>query len=384
VHDEGIVHRDVKPSNIMLGADGRALLGDFGIARLLDSTAFTIDGTTLGTIAYMAPEQLENHQVGPPADIWSLGIVLLECLTGFRVYEGTSSEIIARRLAGPVPMPRDLPVPWKLLLSGMLDHRPEQRLDGTQVAALLASPVFATPWTPSEVPQAERVAATVPLDLTALAPGQQYAAARMPDPTRVGMTPPPVAPPRPPHRPGWLIGLGLLALLLLAGGLTYALSPGPAPSKPTVHAPAVHPTRTSSSGTTSSTTGTTIPTPPSALAALVRDVASGVDAGTVNSGIGQALTTQAQQAVTDEAAGNPQQAADDLQQAANTIANGEQNSGIQPAEAPVLQSDLNQLASTLGLSAASTPTTTTTSTSTTSTTAPGIPLPGKPGHHHGP
>ena len=136
VHAEGIVHRDVKPSNILLGADGRAVLGDFGIARLLDATTFTIDGTTIGTVSYMAPEQLEDHSVGPAADIWSLGIVLLECLTGRRVYEGTSSEIIARRLAAPVPLPADLPVPWKLLLSGMLDHRPEQRLDGGQVAAL--------------------------------------------------------------------------------------------------------------------------------------------------------------------------------------------------------------------------------------------------------
>ena len=84
VHDHTIVHRDVKPSNILMTAHGEARLGDFGIARLLDASTLTVAGTTLGTAAYMAPEQLEDHQVGPGADIWSLGMVLLECLTGQR------------------------------------------------------------------------------------------------------------------------------------------------------------------------------------------------------------------------------------------------------------------------------------------------------------
>jgi serine/threonine protein kinase len=367
VHAEGIVHRDVKPSNIMLGADGRALLGDFGIARLLDSTAFTIDGTTLGTIAYMAPEQLENHQVGPPADIWSLGIVLLECLTGQRVYDGTSSEIIARRLAGPVPLPADLPVPWKLLLSGMLDHRPDQRLDGAGVSALLAAPVYAIPWTAAPA-QTERVGA-VPLDLRALASGQPHTATLAPAE--------PAPPTRTTRRGVWAVGL--LALLALVAGVTYALAHKPASPPPLAHQTST--TSTTPPTTSTSTTSTTIPTAPSALAGLVQDVTSGVDAGTVNPGLGQQLTALAQQAVTDEAGGNAQQAADDLQQAATLIATGEQNNGIASSEAPVLQGDLSTLASTLGLPAASTPETTT----TTTTIAP-TPV-GPPtglGHHHHP
>ncbi|MGB8195416.1 MAG: serine/threonine-protein kinase, partial [Acidimicrobiales bacterium] len=127
-HAQGVVHRDVKPANVLIGADGLARLTDFGIARLVDESTLTLTGTMLGTATYMAPEQLENHAVGPSADVFSLGIVLLECLTGERVYSGTPSEVLARRLAGPVTLPDGLPVPWKLLLAGMLAPVPEDRL----------------------------------------------------------------------------------------------------------------------------------------------------------------------------------------------------------------------------------------------------------------
>ncbi len=113
VHDRGIVHRDVKPSNILLPPAGDARLGDFGIARLLDASTLTVAGTTLGTAAYMAPEQLEVHHVGPSVDIWSLGMVLLECLTGRRVYAG-----LPRRSRGAAPR-------W----TGAPSRRPPGRLE---------------------------------------------------------------------------------------------------------------------------------------------------------------------------------------------------------------------------------------------------------------
>jgi hypothetical protein len=354
---------------------------------MLDATTFTVDGTTIGTIAYMAPEQLEDHQVGPPADIWSLGMVLLECLTGRRVYEGTSSEIIARRLSGPVPLPPDLPVPWKLLLSGMMDHRPEQRLDGNQVSALLATAPFSVPWSPSPPDLTELAHPTQPLDLTALAPGAQSSPIR-PEVTMVGLPPTIAAPgglpgparPRPPAGRRWVVALVVAALCLLGAGLAYALSGSSPPKAPSVPPSTTTTTTTAApTTTTASTTTTTIATGPTALAALVRDIASGVDGGSLPSGIGQALSTQAQQAVSDEAAGQPQQAAQDLQQAAGIIANAEQNGGVAPAEGSILQADLSSLADAIGLGAAGQPPATTT---TTTTTQPPFPSPGG-GKHHG-
>jgi hypothetical protein len=125
---------------------------------------------------------------------------------------------------------------------------------------------------------------------------------------------------------------------------------------PTTTTTTVPPTTTTT--TVPPTTTTTALTAPTALAALVSDVVSGMDAGTISQPVGQNIENQAQQAVTDEASGNPQQAANDLQQAATTIATGEQQGAIPAAEAATLQSALSALANTLGLGAAATPTTT--------------------------
>jgi serine/threonine protein kinase len=87
-HARGIVHRDVKPSNILLAHDGTPILSDFGLARITSSsnedpvTRLTVAGTALGTPEYMAPEQVTNTDVGPAADIYALAVTLYEMLTG--------------------------------------------------------------------------------------------------------------------------------------------------------------------------------------------------------------------------------------------------------------------------------------------------------------
>jgi eukaryotic-like serine/threonine-protein kinase len=138
VHAARIVHRDVKPSNILLGPDGRARLGDFGIALLLDATGLTVTAELAGTAAYLAPEQVAGGEVTPAADIYSLGLVLLEALTGERAFAGTTQEMMAARLARPPVVPTDLAVPWSALLVGMTAMNPEIRPPAAAVPAYLA------------------------------------------------------------------------------------------------------------------------------------------------------------------------------------------------------------------------------------------------------
>ncbi|HEV7741852.1 MAG TPA: serine/threonine-protein kinase, partial [Pseudolysinimonas sp.] len=104
VHARGIVHRDIKPANILLperpnSTGSPAKLADFGIARLVDSAGITATGTVMGTAAYISPEQATGAQVGPAGDIYALGIVLIECLTGRHPYPGTALESAAARLS---------------------------------------------------------------------------------------------------------------------------------------------------------------------------------------------------------------------------------------------------------------------------------------------
>jgi serine/threonine protein kinase len=133
VHGQGLVHRDVKPANVLISSAGRVFLADFGIARLVDSAHVTQAGDVLGTPSFFAPEQVSGEPVGPPADVYALGLVLLECLTGRREYEGTSLEVAMARLNRP-PDVTGLPPVWRDLLLGMTAREPAIRLSAPQAA----------------------------------------------------------------------------------------------------------------------------------------------------------------------------------------------------------------------------------------------------------
>ncbi len=352
VHAQGVVHRDVKPANILIDAQGHARLADFGIARLVDTSSVTLTGTMIGTATYMAPEQIEDHAVGPSADVWSLGIVLLESLTGNRVYVGTPSEVIARRLAGPVTLPEGLPVPWRLLFSGMLALEPGDRLSASDVQAMLSTPAFRAPWDPTSLtsdittitpsPSRQRSSSA---DETKVRPPGVSVTSRQPTPNVVNV------------RRGWR-ALAIASVVIVAGAiLAYALSANthnPPPS-----------TTTTSTTTSTTTTTTTLPSPNHALTAFINDVIAGQTAKLIGPQTGQALSSSAQQAVVDAGNGNANLAANDLQQVATSIATGVSSGYIAQANGVVLQRDLTTLAKALGLGAAATPSSTTTSTTTT-------------------
>jgi serine/threonine protein kinase len=160
IHSRGVIHRDIKPANILVTGGGQVLLADFGIARVVDASTLTLDGTTVGTVAYMAPEQLEHHVVGPEADVWSLGAILLECLTGQRLFSGSPGEVIAQRLHQPVVVPPSVPPEWTGLLQPMLDTDPQRRPTAAEVAGRLhaSTPAAASAW---GAPAADEATATV-------------------------------------------------------------------------------------------------------------------------------------------------------------------------------------------------------------------------------
>lgn len=137
-HEKGIIHRDVKPSNILLDASDSPHLTDFGISRLLDSTTHTATGTLIGTAAYLSPEQVLGRPVGPPADVYALGLVLLECFTGRLEYEGGPLEAAIARLHRRPALPDFLPEAFGDLLHRMTALEEQDRPTARECARALA------------------------------------------------------------------------------------------------------------------------------------------------------------------------------------------------------------------------------------------------------
>lgn len=128
VHGRDLVHRDIKPSNILLDADNLPYLTDFGIALLAGATRLTASNEVIGTPAYLAPEQVLGRDIGPAVDIYALGLMLLECLTGELEYPGANKvETALARLHRPPRIPTDLPVEFASLLVAMTATEPAHR-----------------------------------------------------------------------------------------------------------------------------------------------------------------------------------------------------------------------------------------------------------------
>lgn len=139
VHSHGFVHRDVKPSNILLGDDDVPRLADFGLARLADGARLTRPDQVVGTAAYLAPEQVRGKQITSAVDIYALGLVLLECLSGRREYGGGEIEAAVARLHRPPVVPDELPFDLARLLSLMTSLSPGRRPTARQCAERLLS-----------------------------------------------------------------------------------------------------------------------------------------------------------------------------------------------------------------------------------------------------
>jgi hypothetical protein len=142
VHAAGVVHRDVKPGNVLVDEEGSAMLADFGIARLVDDTCHhTRTGSVVGTVAYLAPEQVAGERVTTAVDIYALGLVLLEALTGVRPYAGTSVESALARLSRQPEIPASVPPQWATLLTAMTARDPAARPTAAELVPVLRAGV---------------------------------------------------------------------------------------------------------------------------------------------------------------------------------------------------------------------------------------------------
>ncbi|WP_424184055.1 serine/threonine-protein kinase [Actinokineospora sp. G85] len=189
VHSRGIVHRDVKPSNILLDEAGEPHLVDFGLALLAEATRLTRSDRMVGTAAYLSPEQVRGAEVGPAADVYALGLVLLECLTGRREYRGAEVEAAVARLHRAPLIPADLPADLVRLLSLMTSLTPRRRPTAAACAQALSPASTAI----APIPRRRLAKPLLVAGVAALAVAG--AAFALTTPSTPGPTPPPVATP---------------------------------------------------------------------------------------------------------------------------------------------------------------------------------------------
>jgi len=279
-HARGIIHRDIKPGNIMVTPDGSVKVLDFGIARAVDSTALTQTATVLGTSAYMSPEQALGQPADARSDIYSLGCVLYEMLTGEPPFIADVAAAVMHQHVRVQPKPareRNPAVPPALdavvmeMLAKSPDDRPQTAAEvrdrlrdaianpgGGDAATTLAMAAAAAPTPP-----------TVPVEAAHAPSPAQSPVRQTPTPPRPRETRQPTPPPPPPRksRTGLWALIALIAALLLGGGAALALGGGSDTSSSTTgHSTAAtsgsHPTtHSATSPPTTSTPKTTTSTP---------------------------------------------------------------------------------------------------------------------------
>ncbi|MHA3723597.1 protein kinase domain-containing protein [Leucobacter sp. HY1910] len=244
-HDAGLVHRDIKPGNLLITPEGRVKITDFGIARIADQVPLTATGQVMGTVQYLAPEQASGHTATPATDVYSLGIVAYECLAGKRPFTGESQVAIAMAQINDTPpeLPADVPehvrnlvyaclakdasgrpaTAAKLAQAATALHRGDVQLAASYVPQVMGAQDPATMVMPS-MPGDD--APTTALPQTSALPGQ--AAAGSPLGGDLTDLPEDGEEPAKKKRSPWTWPLiTLLALLLVVGGGTvYALMSG--------------------------------------------------------------------------------------------------------------------------------------------------------------
>ena len=244
-HERGLVHRDVKPGNILVTPNNQVKITDFGIAKAVDAAPVTRSGMVMGTAHYIAPEQAGGGDAGPASDVYSLGVVGYECLAGRRPFLSENAVTVAMmHIRDPLPpLPADVPPVVRQLVEVTLTKDPRQRYSGGGEFAHAVSAVRRGE--PLPRPGAAATAAMNPA--TRVAP-----VTRDLSPARGTRPPPP--PDRRRRRSPWgpVAAVALVLALLLAGA--YWVFASTETSPPPVAAPTTTTTTTTAAPTTTTTT----------------------------------------------------------------------------------------------------------------------------------
>jgi serine/threonine protein kinase len=251
-HNAGLVHRDIKPGNLLITPEGRVKITDFGIARIADQVPLTATGQVMGTVQYLSPEQASGHPASPTTDIYSLGIVAYECLAGRRPFTGESQVAIAMAQINEAPpeLPITIAEPVRNLVYACIAKRPEDRPSSAAHLARAAQALRrgdiqgAAAAVPGIAGAGAFTNFTTPIgtQVTRLMPAGGAAV------VGVGL-PPSDEPPTPPRRNAWtwpLIAIvAVLAVALIAIIIVLLIRPTgsgtPTPSNPSSSPPAPKP-----------------------------------------------------------------------------------------------------------------------------------------------
>ncbi|MDT7742381.1 MAG: eukaryotic-like serine/threonine-protein kinase [Actinomycetota bacterium] len=219
IHRAGVLHRDVTPANVLYDGDGRAHLSDFGVAFVADAPRITDTGLTVGAAPYLAPEQVRGEPAGAPADVYALGLVLIESLTGRRAFPGDPLSAAQARLDRRPTVPTGLPRSVAHLIGAMTRDDPAERPDAAAVSiGLRQALVDAEPLPMPAVLAGPGATTSGPAARTGT-PAPMWASARNPlFPARRRGTP------RATGTRGVLVLAGLAASAVLAGTVAIATS----------------------------------------------------------------------------------------------------------------------------------------------------------------